>query len=109
MQQVLRNKRSHPLSFYKAHCEIQFLTYLVQLPPTSVITGSQQNWMFKCLHSKSCYYPLEFSNLSTFAFKNSMNMRLLVKPDILPHGEEGSERDKDFFMSFFFLFDFLAF
>lgn len=30
------------------------------------------------------YYPLEFPNRSTFAFKNSINVLLLVKADIFP-------------------------
>lgn len=73
-----------------------------------VITRRLQSWMFKCFHSKSCYYPLEFPNLSTFAFRNSINMLVLVKPDILPDGEDGSELNRDF-LSLFFLLNFISF
>lgn len=57
--------------------------------------------MFKCLQSKGCYYPLEFSNLPSFAFKNSINTRPLVKTDILPHGEKGSALKGDLYVFVF--------
>ena len=112
MRQVLGNKHSHPLSLSpetNTHIPClsprkQTLTSLVFLRGTmwnfvfdmSVTTRSQQSWMFKCFHCKSCYYPLEFPNLSTFAFKNLINMLVLVKTDILLHGKEGSELNRDF-------------
>ena len=39
--------------------------------------------MFKCLHSKSCYSHLNCP-VSSFASRNSINMLLLVRVDIVP-------------------------
>lgn len=39
----------------------------------------------------------ELSNLSSFASKNSVTMLLLVRVDIVPHGEGGSELIRDFY------------
>ena len=57
--------------------------------------------MFKGLQSKGCYYPLEFSNLPYFAFKNSINMLPLVKANILHHGKKGSALKGDVYIFVF--------